>query len=200
MRILPRILIPSLGLMLIAHPSAQQTPASAIVIRGVTLIDRTGRPALANANVLVEGARITQVSTQPVTAPAGSQVIEGRGKFLIPGLIDVHVHLNGGGNRASTQPMTPQQEKTGTSALHSFLYAGVTTIFDAGNQGSFIFALRDKERAHQLVGQRIFATGACSGPAGRCRVPAGTAGRSTSSRGRGIARCSTRIWPASPTS
>ena len=75
-------------------------------------------------------------------------MIDGRGKFLMPGLIDVHVHLNGGSRqRQHESDVTPQQERTGTRALHSFLYAGVTTIFDAGNQGSFIFALREKERA-----------------------------------------------------
>src|SRR5580765_7310208 len=114
MRIPSRILVLSLGLGLAtlalpARPSAQQTPASAIVIRGVTLIDGTGRTPVTNATVLVEGTRITQVSTQQISAPAGAQVVDGRGKFLIPGLIDVHVHLNGGGNRASTQPITPQQ-------------------------------------------------------------------------------------------
>jgi len=161
---LPRILAFGLGAAVAAfsapeRPAAQQTASPPIVIRGVTLIDGTGRAPLANASVLIEGARITQVTTQALAIPAGAQVIEGRGKFLIPGLIDVHVHLSGGGNRASARPMTPQQEKTGTGALHSFLYAGVTTIFDAGNQGSFIFALRDKERADQIVSPRIFATG-----------------------------------------
>ena len=143
-------------------PTAQQapTPAPAIVIRNVTLIDGTGRAAVSGANVVIEGNRITQVTTQAVTAPAGAQALDGRGKFLIPGLIDVHVHLSGGaGNRAGTQAISAQQERTGTSALHSFLYAGVTTIFDAGNQGSFIFALRDKERADTLVSPRILATG-----------------------------------------
>jgi imidazolonepropionase-like amidohydrolase len=140
-------------------PESRQQTASALVIRNVTLIDGTGRPPIQNANVLVEGARITQVTTQPVTTPAGAQVIDGRGKFLMPGLIDVHVHLRGGSGNDNTRPMTPQQEQTGISALHSFLYCGVTTIFDAGNQTSFIFALRDKERADAIVSPRIFATG-----------------------------------------
>ena len=141
-------------------PRAQTQQAnSTLTIRNVTLIDGTGRPAIPNATVVVEGARITQVTTQPVTAPAGAQIIDGRGKFLIPGLIDVHVHLRGGSGNGNTQPMTPQQEKTGVSALHSFLYCGVTTIFDAGNQASFIFALRQKERDDAIVSPRIFATG-----------------------------------------
>ena len=148
------------------QPAAQQTPAAPLVIRGVTLIDGTGRGNVANATVVVEGTRITQVgaSTLPVptgalAAPAGAQIIDGRGKFLIPGLIDVHVHLSGGGNRANVQPITPQQELAGVRALHTYLYAGVTTVFDAGNQGSFIFGLRDKSRANAIVSPRIFATG-----------------------------------------
>jgi imidazolonepropionase-like amidohydrolase len=108
--------------------------------------------------VLVEGNQISQVSTQTIAPPAGAQVIDGRGQFLIPGLIDVHVHL-AGGNPNSEAPSTPQQEHTGLLALHSFLYAGVTTVFDARNQESFIFGLRAQERAGAIVSPRIFATG-----------------------------------------
>src|SRR4051812_40325677 len=142
-----------------AAPESRQQTTSALVIRNVTLIDGTGRAPVPNATVVVEGARITQVTTQTVTAPAGAQVIDGRGKFLIPGLIDVHVHLRGGSGNGNTQPITAAQEQTGLTALHSFLYCGVTTIFDAGNQSSFIFALRDKERGGAIVSPRIFATG-----------------------------------------
>jgi len=147
------------------RPTAQGQPAarSAIIIRGVTLIDGTGRAPQPNATVLVTGTRIASVTSAAgggaSAAPTGAQEIDGRGKFLIPGLIDVHVHLTGGGNRASAQPITPQQQQTGLMALHSFLYAGVTTIFDAGNQGSFIFALREQERAGTIVSPRIYATG-----------------------------------------
>jgi len=144
---------------------AQQTATppsaapAALLIRGVTLIDGTGRPALPNASVLVEGNRITRVTDQSITPPAGAQIIEGRGKFLIPGLIDVHVHLAGGGNPDGNAPVTPQQERTGQLALNSFLYAGVTTIFDARNQEPFIFGFRARERSGAIVSPRIYATG-----------------------------------------
>jgi len=141
-----------------ASPAAQQAQTS-LAIRGVTLIDGTGRAPVTDVTVVVEGARITQVTTQPVTLPPGTQVIDGRGQFLMPGLIDVHTHLRGGGNRASDAPITPEQERNGVRALHTFLYAGVTTIFDAGNQGSFIFALREKAKAGGIVSPRILATG-----------------------------------------
>jgi imidazolonepropionase-like amidohydrolase len=139
-------------------PLARQA-AGSLVIRGVTLVDGTGRAPLANATVVVEAGRITQVTSQAVTPPAGAQIIDGKGKFLMPGLIDVHVHLRGGGNRASEQPITPEQERNGVRALHTFLYAGVTTVFDAGNQGAFIFALREKARTGAILSPRILATG-----------------------------------------
>ena len=139
-------------------PAAQQV-SPPLAITDVTVIDGTGRPASAGMTVIVQSGRIARIERAGTSPPAGAQVIDGRGKFLIPGLIDVHVHLRGGGNRASEQPMTAEQEQNGVRALHTFLYAGVTTIFDAGNQGSFIFALREKARSGAIVSPRIFATG-----------------------------------------
>src|SRR5262245_24413712 len=86
-----------------ARPAARQS-GPALVIRAVTLIDGTGRAPLANATVVVEGGRIARVATDSAPPPSGATIVDGRGKFLIPGLIDVHVHLRGGGNRASEQP------------------------------------------------------------------------------------------------
>jgi len=135
-----------------------QSP-QAIVIRGATVIDGTGGPPIPRATVVIEGNRIRTVTTQNTTPPAGARVIDATGKYLIPGLMDVHVHLRGGGGRRSSEPVTAEQERTGTRALHSYLYAGVTTIYDAGNRPDFIFGLRAKERAGTLVSPRIFATG-----------------------------------------
>ena len=139
-------------------PVAGQS-SSALVIRGVTLIDGTGRAPLVGATVVVQGDRITQVTTEHVAVPQGAQVIDGKGKFLIPGLMDVHVHVRGGGGRSPSEPVTPEQERTGLRALHSYIYAGVTTIFDAGNRPDFIVGLRAKERRGAIVSPRIFATG-----------------------------------------
>jgi imidazolonepropionase-like amidohydrolase len=149
-------------------PAARQAAAPALAITNVTLIDGTGRPPVPGTTVIVEGGRIARidrvdrddrVDRAGAGLPAGAQVIDGRAKFLMPGLIDVHVHVRGGGNRASEQPITAAQEQTGVRALHTYLYAGVTTVFDAGNQGSFVFALREKARTDAIVSPRIFATG-----------------------------------------
>lgn len=141
-------------------PQAQSQQPETLVIRNVTLIDGTGADPIPGATVVVEGNRITAVETDPVAPPQGARVIDGTGKFLIPGLMDAHVHLRGArGGRANMQPMTAEEEQVGLRHLHSYLYAGVTTIYDAGNRAPFIFGLREKERAGQIVSPRIFATG-----------------------------------------
>ena len=109
-----------------------------IAIRNVTLVDGTGRAPVPGTTVVIEGNRITAVGTT-VQPPAGARVIDGTGKFLMPGMIDAHIHLRGGrgGNRPAAD-----QEREAVRALHGYLYAGVTTVFDAGNTPAFIMGLR----------------------------------------------------------
>ena len=144
--------------LVLAATLASAQGGSAIVIRNVTLIDGTGRTPQPGATVVIEGNRFRQVGS-PAQTPAGARVIDGTGKFLIPGLIDAHVHLRGSGGGRAGRGVTPEQERDGTRALHGYLYAGITTIFDAGNRPDFIFHLRDGERAGRIVSPRIFATG-----------------------------------------
>src|ERR1700722_4882132 len=84
----------------LALGAAVRTPAvgasvspSALVIAHVTVIDvETGR-TLPDMSVVVEGERIAQMGpAREVKIPKGAQVVDGAGKFLIPGLWDMHVH------------------------------------------------------------------------------------------------------------
>jgi imidazolonepropionase-like amidohydrolase len=152
-RFLSFALLTALAAAVASAQSAQVT--GLIAIRGVTLIDGTGRAPLAGATVVIEGNRIREAGRN-VDVPAGARTIDGSGKFLIPGLIDAHIHLRGG--RGSSRSAA-DQERDGVRALHSYLYAGVTTVFDAGNRPEYIMDLRTKERAGAIVSPRIFATG-----------------------------------------
>ncbi len=125
-------------------------------IENVTLIDGTGRPAVANACVIVSGERILRAGPCPIAAPAGARRIDGRGKFLIPGLMDVHIHLKGGRGPFGDQP---QDETVGIRRLQGYLYSGVTTVLDVGNNPDFIFKLRDMERSGKIVSTRLLACG-----------------------------------------
>ncbi len=67
------------------------------VIAGATVYDGTGRAPIKNAVVVIEGTRITQVGAASKTKiPKGAQIIDGRGKFILPGLADMHNHLGDG--------------------------------------------------------------------------------------------------------
>ena len=97
--------------------SPQAQAPTTIAIRGVTLIDGTGRAPVPNATVVIEGTQIKDAGAN-VQAPAGARIIDGTGKFMIPGMIDAHVHLRGGGGRNNNQAVTPEQEREGLRALH----------------------------------------------------------------------------------
>lgn len=137
------------------------TAASAdLVIENVTVIDGTGRPAMSGVTVVVEDDRISRVSRGGAEAPRGAERIDGTGKYLIPGLMDVHVHLRGAVEVSAEGLVEGRHDDAkGVQALHGFLYSGVTTIYDVGNVPDFIFGLRERERSGDLVAPRILATG-----------------------------------------
>jgi imidazolonepropionase-like amidohydrolase len=140
----------SCAAVVLAHAQS----GAVIAIRGVTLIDGTGRGSLPGATVVIEGNAIKAAGAN-VQAPAGARLIDGTGKFLIPGMIDAHVHLRGGRGPGAGA----DGERDGTRALQGYLYSGVTTIFDAGNRPEYIMGLRAKEQSGAIVSPRIFATG-----------------------------------------
>jgi len=145
-------------LLLAAGQAAPQEALqyNGIIINNVTLIDGTGRPPVAGVSVLVRGDRIRAIGPGPFAVTMeypGPRTIDGTGKFLIPGLWDVHVHLSGGRGRGG-----PDYD-AGIRALHGFLYSGVTAIFDAGNDPDFILSLRQREREDEITAPRIYATG-----------------------------------------
>src|SRR2546421_6970790 len=119
-------------------------PRRPIAITGATLIDGTGRPPLVNATVVIDGDRFSRIGpTTETPAPEGAKVIDGRGRFVIPGLTDMHVHVLG-----------PDRW---TSPL--FLAAGVTTVLDLGGQLPDLTAFRDAIESGTMPGPRLLYTG-----------------------------------------
>ena len=139
-------------------PAWAQSDDTVLLIRNVTLIDGTGAPPLPNASVLVEGSRISDITMQNVYPPDGAIEIDGDGKYLIPGIIDSHMHLPGGRTGPGNREMIMDTD-AGLKVLHGFLYAGITAVYDSGNHDNFIYKMRDDERAGRIVSPRIYATG-----------------------------------------
>jgi imidazolonepropionase-like amidohydrolase len=144
----------------IALLAAGAVHADSVVIEHVTLIDGTHAPQ-PDMTVAVNGERIAAVTPSAIAHGLSGRRIDGRGKFLIPGLMDVHIHLRGGfdpGVKPDAEPGPPNRQE-GVEALASFLYAGVTTVVDVGNRPEHILPLRADERSGRIQSPRIFATG-----------------------------------------
>jgi imidazolonepropionase-like amidohydrolase len=117
---------------------AEPDASGAMAFIGATLIDGTGAPPVRDAVVLVEKGRITAAGRRgAVRLPAGARRVDVRGKFIVPGLWDMHAHF--------------EQIEWGPV----YLAAGVTTVRDCGNELEFITAVRDAIDAGRGVGPRI---------------------------------------------
>src|SRR4051812_44938455 len=82
-----------IALALICVRLSAQSPTTAIV--GATLIDGNGGPAIADAVVVMSGARIVAAGPRrSVTIPAGATEVDAKGRWMVPGFIDTNVHLS----------------------------------------------------------------------------------------------------------
>jgi imidazolonepropionase-like amidohydrolase len=142
----------ALSLLLLAPAAlAGQGPAPAgdtadapVAITRVTVIDVARGRRVPGQTVVVRGARLTAVGPAArVRVPAGARVIDGRGKFLIPGLWDMHVHFM----------------NTGVSALPLLVAHGVTGVREMGGHLDSTRAWRRRMDAGELVGPRVRTAG-----------------------------------------
>jgi imidazolonepropionase-like amidohydrolase len=134
-------------------PAGMQAP-DVKVITGSTLINPTAAAPAANAVIVITGSRITQVGTAAtVKPPANAEVIDGRGKFVIPGLADVHNHLGAG-----SMSFGPQRENY-VGNLGRLLAVGVTTVFNPDGGVSEFTQLKTAAAADAAPVARFFGTG-----------------------------------------
>lgn len=118
-----------------------------LVLRGFSVFDPVDRKTLPNRTVVVRDGRIESVAEGASKVPRGARVIDGKRRFLIPGLIDAHVHLV---HQADSAHMTPEE------VLPWHLAYGVTSLRDTGDE---IVAEKMTQRfadAHPETSPRIF--------------------------------------------
>jgi imidazolonepropionase-like amidohydrolase len=121
--------------------------------RDVTVISTAGEPVRRHQTVLVSGDRIVALGpADSISLLPATTIIEGAGKFLMPGLADMHVHLPG----ADSSGMTTR------NTLTLFLASGVTTI--RVMSGAFRhLAVRDSIARGELLGPRMLVAGSAVG-------------------------------------
>jgi imidazolonepropionase-like amidohydrolase len=129
---------------LLAVSLVAQTPQGVLAIRNVTVVPATGGSSMPAMTVLVRGDRIAVVGpANGVAIPAEARVVDGAGKFLLPGLVDMHVHLS----------------KTRGSAMGLFVANGVTTVRDMGGDFDELRQWRSEVAEGRRIGPRILMPG-----------------------------------------
>src|SRR5215471_5864144 len=81
--------------LLLAIPLLAAQSSTVLVILGPTLIDGTGGPTIPNAAIVIENGKIRDIGPRgKVRIPSNVRTIDAKGKYVIPGLIDAHVHFS----------------------------------------------------------------------------------------------------------
>ncbi len=122
-------------------PRAMAQQTGSLAIEGGTLIDGTGAAPVPDGVIVIENGKIASVGPRArVSIPAGARVIDAKGKFVIPGLTDSHVHY---------------RSWMGELMLNH----GITTVFDLGDDTDWILGVRQAEREGRVKMPRIFVAG-----------------------------------------
>ena len=124
--------------------SGRRTGALAFV--GATLINTTGKATIANATIVIRDGKVIAAGPgKKVKVPPDAQRIDVTGKYIIPGLWDMHAHY--------------EQVEWGPI----YLAAGVTTVRDVGNEFEFITAVRDAVNSGNGLGPHMLLAGVVDG-------------------------------------
>ena len=141
-------------LALLSVGLADEPARPSLLVSDVTLVDGTGAPPRSGVSLLVRDGRLVAVRPAGEARPADvARVIDGRGLFAIPGLIDAHVHLTGG----------PRDDQV--ASLRTALRGGVTAVWDLAGDARTLGELSREALVGDIESPAIFYAALMSGPA-----------------------------------
>lgn len=121
---------------------AQATAGTVRAFTGATLIDGTTRAPIANATLVVRDGRVVAAgAAASVRIPEGAERVSLAGKFVIPGLINTHGHVNA------------------PADLSTYAAYGITTVYSLGSEPASVFAARASQDTPSLNHARVFLAG-----------------------------------------
>ncbi len=128
------------ALLVTVFPSTFASEANRLLIDNVQIFD--GRNLVSsNGSVRIADGKITEVSVESLTPEAGEQVIDGEGHFLMPGLIDAHVHVSYAFPFSKINEITESYlTATAVSNAKAMLFRGFTTVRDTGGTDAGLVA------------------------------------------------------------
>jgi imidazolonepropionase-like amidohydrolase len=136
------VLALAVGAMCVAASNPVRSQSRPLAITRINVVDVVGGQIVPNSTVVIDGRTITNV-VRGGASPAGARVIDGFGKFLIPGLWDMHAHIQG----------------SGEAWLQLYAANGVTGIRDMGADLEFILGMRDATSSGRVLGPEVIAAG-----------------------------------------
>jgi hypothetical protein len=127
------------GIVCAPLSALKTNPSDELVFRSVTVIDGTGKPAKTNMAVRVRSGKIVSVESGRLGSQPGAKVVDGNGKYLIPGLWDMHVHMS----------------DIGEVAFPILVTYGVTSVRDMGGDPEVVRSFRDRIEQGSVLGPRV---------------------------------------------
>jgi imidazolonepropionase-like amidohydrolase len=159
----------ALAALVVTAPAVPQTaPSRIVLVQAGQVLDRPGRPARGLSTIVIRDGRVADVRNGLLDASvaefAGARVIDLRDKYVLPGLVDSHVHLTSdtGGVLSQLEEVQLSPAAKAFNALtnaHKTLAAGFTTVRNLGDRDGVTLALRDAIRDGQVVGPNIVDAG-----------------------------------------
>jgi len=156
-------------------PPEYATPTGTTIIHAGTLLAVPGDSPASNQSIIVQNGRIVEirsgfVDTADFEANGEVRIIDLSDQFVMPGFIDLHVHLTGQAGSGSRADYVTNSDAD--AALNAQMYAkrtlmgGFTTVRNLGSRGTAMFALRDAIRAGKVAGPKILVAGYSITPTG----------------------------------
>lgn len=124
-------------------------PQGRIAFTNATIITMKGDEVLTGATILIDGNQIAALG-KGIKIPEGTQIIDAKGKTIMPGLIDAHAHGN-----HFRHGITPQKHWP----YFTNLAYGVTTMHDPSAHSETVFTQSELIKAGKMIGPRVFSTG-----------------------------------------
>jgi imidazolonepropionase-like amidohydrolase len=138
--------------------ASAQTKARPVALKGARLIDGTGKPAIEDAVLVIEGDRVVAAGKAgSVSIPKDADVRDVSGKTIMPALINLHGHLGLSKNGADVAEEYTQENVV--NQAKKYLAYGVATVASFGQDEDEIYKVRDAQHAGTVGGARVFTGG-----------------------------------------